>query len=383
MFESLTGNITQGKLYELAGRTDDICTFSLLEGSSSNESYGSVITVQLFYTHNERRILEDNINGMDNKPIVSVKYLNSIKRLEKEKIDKLNNYGIPIEDIVDVMTMHYTPVNNRYGIKEKRVLNSIIVPFKPYGKGRDIGWIYGFMCKKKERCIGFMPDEEDLYIAYRFILDRDKMSEDDRLKVFDRDGHLVMSNVGYHYLMWGLEAGLLKDCDKELLRQLKRMRVRERYELLKDELRRVGIPFNKFRRDYKTQALYFLHSLYRFNDRSLNIMGKHPLFMNYRSFVYIYIRHVNEFNIGKHLVNEDKFQLYEEDVFNMIDHVMHELEDDYQQFREQNPERKYRRTGEKAFYCNGDYYEVYVDKDGRLETFYNATGNKQLNNGKQ
>ncbi len=59
---------------------------------------------------------------------------------------------------------------------------------------------------------------------------------------------------------------------------------------------------------------------------------------------------------------------------------MHELNDDYQQFRDDNPDKKYRRTGNNAFYCLGDYYEVFVDKDGRLESFYKASrdGKKRL-----
>jgi hypothetical protein len=73
------------------------------------------------------------------------------------------------------------------------------------------------------------------------------------------------------------------------------------------------------------------------------------------------------------MAQKDKFQLQEKDVLLMIDHVMHELNNDYQAYREVNPQGKFVRRGEQAYYCRGDYYEVYVDKDGRLESFYKAS----------
>ena len=176
--------------------------------------------------------------------------------------------------------------------------------------------------------------------------------------------------------MWGENAGLLEEKDKELLRELKQRKVQERFGILKDELKKAGISFNLFGGKYKEQALFFLQKLFSFRDKSFNIQGKHPLYMDYRSFVHIYIRHVDDVNMGEQLARKDKFQLYEKDVMYVIDDVMHELNDDYQKFKDENPNLKFFRTGDKAFYRNGDYYEVYVDKDGRLESFYKASRNK-------
>ena len=97
------------------------------------------------------------------------------------------------------------------------------------------------------------------------------------------------------------------------------------------------------------------------------------MYMDFKSFLHIYLRHVDIVNIGNQLAQKDKFQLYEKDVLIMIDHVMRALNDEYQKFREDNPEKKFVRKGEMAYYCRGDYYEVYVDKDGRIETLYKAS----------
>ena len=377
MFEYLTENITQGSLYASAGRRDDVCTLDLREGSEVYNLFGPKVTVVFVYTQEERRKLDAELTNLDDVPNVKAKGLVFLFGRGKDKADYLLSIGIPIKDIVSAFVLHYTPDNNTFGNNEKRSLQITEVPFKAYGGGRDIGWIYGFMCRKKKDGIGFMPDDEDRYTAYRFILERDNMSEDEQHKVIDEDGHVTMTNVGYHYLRWGEEAGLLEERNKGILRELKRRKIHERLEILKDELKKVGISFNLFRGNYKDQAMFFLKKLFTFYDRSFNILGKHPLYMDYRSFVHIYMRHVEDVNMGEQLAQKDKFQLYEKDVMYMIDHVMHELEKDYQQFREENPEKRYKRFGDKAFYCNGDYYEIYVDKEGRLESIYKASRNKK------
>ena len=371
---------TQEQLYTYGGRNDSVFTLSFKPGTDSYQKYGDSPTVSFIYTRDERKALEEDPSAFNNEAFIKARLLVPCKNQRENAAELLLREGINPHDIEQITVLPSSDENNTFQSKEKRTLNVIDVPFKPYGKGRDIGWIYGFMRRKKAVGIGFMPDDEDLYTAYRFIFDKDKMSEEERQKVFDKSGHVVMSNVGYHYLKWCEEAGVLKEQDKELLRELRRRRVRERFEILKDALKRAGISFNLFRSKYKDQALFFIEKLFTFHDKSFNILGKHPLYMDFQSFVHIYMGHVEDVNMGNQLSQKDKFQLYEKDVIHMIDHIMHDLEKDYQQFRDDNPDKKYRRTGNNAFYCLGDYYEVFVDKDGRLESFYKASrdGKKRL-----
>lgn len=374
MFEYMTDNITQGSLYKLAGRTDDVCTLDLREGSDIFQIFGPKVTVVLIYTQRERKMLENDFNSLDDVPNVKAEWLNSLFNKGKDKALILQTEGIPVKDIVGVFVLHYTPNNNTYTNTEvKRSLNIMEIPFEPYGGGRDIGWMYESLKRQKKAGVGFMPEDDALYTAYRFIVDRDDMSEDEKRKVIDKDGHIVMSNVGYYYLSWGEEAGLLKEGEKELLAELKNEKVRERNAILEEELEKVGIHYSYFRKNYKEQAVFLLQRLLSFRDRAFNLSGKHPLYMDFRSFLHIYLRHVDMVNMGDQLALKDKFQLYEKDVMYMIDHVMHNINNDYQLFRDKNPERTYKRYGDMAYYCRGDYYEIYVDKTGRLESFYKAS----------
>lgn len=367
---------TQEQLYLYGGRLDSVFNLTVREDSDAHKKYGDEVTVCFIYTRDERKALEADPASLNSQPCVKAKLLVPYGKQYEGVAKELLECGIETKNVVQALVLPPFEKNNTFPSKEKRTPKVLRIPFKADGKGRDIGWIYGFMCKRKANGLGFMPDDEDLYTAYRFILDNDSMSKEEKQKVFDKDGHVVMSNVGYHYLSWGEEAGLLQEKDKELLRELRRIKIQKRFEILKDELRRVGISFNLFRGNYKDQALFFLQKLFTFHDKDFNVFGKYPLYMDYRSFVHIYMRHVEDVNMGDQLAQKDKFQLYEKDVMHMVTHVMHELNNDYQKFREDNPDKKFRRTGDQAFYCQGDYYEVYVDKDGRLESFYKASRNK-------
>ena len=165
----------------------------------------------------------------------------------------------------------------------------------------------------------------------------------------------------------------MSEKESRIFNTLKQKRNLERVDILDKELKKIGIPFKKFCKDYPEQAKFIYMKLQTFNDRSFNTTGKYPLYMDFRSFVHIYLRHVDMLSMGSQMAQKDKFQLYEKDVVYMIEHVMHELNDDYQKFREENPDKKYKRIGDHAIYCQGDYYELFVGTDGRLESFYNAS----------
>ena len=198
MFEYITENITQGRLYELAGKTDDVCTLTLQKGTKSYEKYGSKVTVVFIYTQKERRQLEADVTSLDDVPNIKAKGLVFLDEKRKMIVDEIKTDGIPVKDIVSALAIHYTPKNNTFNNSEKRSMKKLEIPFKPYGGGKDIGWIYGFLCRLKKGGVGLMPDDEDLFTAYQFILDRNQMTHDERQKVIDKEGKVVMSNVGYH-----------------------------------------------------------------------------------------------------------------------------------------------------------------------------------------
>ena len=366
MFEDLTENITQGNLYRLAGRTDDVCTFDLREGSASYLKFGPTLTVELVYTQEERKQLEKDIAALDKKAMVKAKGL--LLKDDAIKIDLIKT-GIPIQDIISATALHFTPEQNTYTSTDKRKLDVLVIPYEPSRAIDEIDWWYGFMCRRKGAGDILMPEWELDYLACK-SLSTDELTEEESILAHN-------PNVVFHKLRWKDEMGIITKDEKKVFQELKKDRIAKRLDVLKDELKKVGIPFNKFRKDYKDQAVFILNRLFSFCDHSLNSIGKYPLYMDFRSFLHIYLRHVEDVNMGAQMAQKDKFQLYEKDILLMIEHVMHELNTEYQLYRESQSNTQFRKYGDEAIYCMGDYYELSVDKDGRLETFYKASRNKK------
>lgn len=373
LFEVIDKNITQGRLYMLAGKTDDVCTLDLREGSEIYEVFGPKITVEFVYTQKERRMLEEDCCSLDEIPNIKAKGLVFLFGKGKNKKELLLKEGIPVKDIVSAFTIHYTPENNTFTNSDKRSLDVLEVPFEPYGNGDDIGWCYGFLCRLKEDGVGLMPEYENEYLACKYILEKDNLTAEEKNIINKEYGNVGNPDVAYHILFWRKAAGVISDKDSKFFDELKQKRNLKRVEMLDKELKKIGVPFHKFCKEYPEQAEFLHTKLQTFTDRSFNITGKYPLYMDFQSFVHIYLRHVDIMNMGSQMAQKDKFQLQEKDVLLMIDHVMHELNNDYQVYREANPQGKFVRRGEQAYYCRGDYYEVYVGADGRLESFYKAS----------
>ena len=86
--------------------------------------------------------------------------------------------------------------------------------------------------------------------------------------------------------------------------------------------------------------------------------------------MHIYLRHVEELTIAGYYSERTKFQLDEKDVEITIKHVMTALNEEYQVFRDKYPDKQFRKYEDDAYYCNGDYYALRVEPDGRLIQFY-------------
>ena len=60
----------------------------------------------------------------------------------------------------------------------------------------------------------------------------------------------------------------------------------------------------------------------------------------------------------------------------VIGHVMRALSNEYQEYKQRNPNGRFYRRGAMGYYFNGDYYNVDVNPDGSISTFYKGSGKK-------
>ena len=143
-----------------------------------------------------------------------------------------------------------------------------------------------------------------------------------------------------------------------------------------EELKKEGTSWKKLSNSFPQVYKLLSERIAGFHEVRYNITGKHLLYCNFDTLLHVYLRHVRELMVTDQFKNRDKFQLYEEDVMIVMRHVMTALNGDYQKYKDNHPDGRFYRSGKMAYYFNGDYYNVNVNSDGSISTFYKASGKK-------
>ena len=94
------------------------------------------------------------------------------------------------------------------------------------------------------------------------------------------------------------------------------------------------------------------------------------MYLNLEGFLHIYLRHVEDLQIGSQYAHKDKFQLYEKDIEAVISRVLHGINTDYQVYKSDYPTQRYGKYGKDSYYFLGDYYTIQVNEDGSIGTFH-------------
>ena len=367
---------SQEQLYLCGGRDDSVFSLNLREGSDDYRKYGDLTTVCFVYTREERKQLEQNPAVYNDQIFIKAKLLVPNDNQCEGAADEMLNHGINTANIVAITVLHPFESNNTFPSKEKRTPKVLEIPFKAQGKGRDIGWMYGFLKRQKENGVGLMPEDEAAYLAFKCILEPELITENERIAVYDSDDKMN-DKVLRHYLLWKQDADIITEKERSELSRLKKQRFDERMALLEKCLKDQGLSLAKLRKEYPSQAVLILEKVITFNDRSFNSKGRFPLYMNFESLLHIYLRHTEEMNVGGQFADRDKFQLEEKDIITVINIVMRDLNDEYQAYKEKNPNGRFFRNGKMAYYYNGDYYHVNVNVDGSISTFYKGSGDRK------
>jgi len=370
LYKSANG-FTQEEIYAYAGAKDCVATLTLSQESA--RVYGETLTVAFVYYQKERIALEKDKTALND--ISNVKAKELLGELDSSLHAQLLKDGVPTKDIVEMLVGPETEDQNTYTSSHLRKPKVLEIPFESKGNGDDIRFMYGALCHFISDGIELTPEEHNEYLAYKIVLEPEKLTEKEKAEIFDENGKVVNQEVAYFWLMWKNNAGQLTEKNKEDLMQLAKNRIANRFELADKELENMGLSLDKLVKNYPEKANLLISRIINFHERRYNIVGKHLLYMSFKSFLHIYLRHVKELTVENQFGERSKFQLAEKDLNATMNIVLDALNDEYQKYKDEHPNNRFFRKGNMAYYYNGDYYDIDILPDGQIGSFYKRIDN--------
>ena len=370
LYKSANG-FTQKEIYAYAGAKDCVATLTLSQESA--RVYGETLTVAFVYYQKERIALEKDKTALND--ISNVKAKELLGELDSSLHAQLLKDGVPTKDIVEMLVGPETEDQNTYTSSHLRKPKVLEIPFESKGNGDDIRFMYGALCHFISDGIELTPEEHNEYLAYKIVLEPEKLTEKEKAEIFDENGKIVNQEVAYFWLMWKNNAGQLTEKNKEDLMQLAKNRIANRFELADKELENMGLSLDKLVKNYPEKANLLISRIINFHERRYNIVGKHLLYMSFKSFLHIYLRHVKELTVENQFGERSKFQLAEKDLNATMNIVLDALNDEYQKYKDEHPNNRFFRKGNMAYYYNGDYYDIDILPDGQIGSFYKRIDN--------
>ena len=365
IYKSADG-FTQEKIYDYAGAKDCVATLTLTRESA--KVYGEFLTVVFVYYQKERIALEKDKTTLNDVPNVKAKEL--LGELDDSMSAKLIKDGIPTKDIVEMLVGAAAEENNTYASLFLRKPKVLEIPIECEGNSSDILFMYAALCHFIDDGIGLTPEEYNEYLAYKILLEHEKLTEKEKEEIFDKNGTIVNQEVGYFWLLLKKAIGKLSKKNEADLKQLTQNRIANRLDLANKELLNMGLSFEKLAMKYPEKAAFLFLRIVNFREHRYNVIGKHLLYMSFESFLHIYLRHVKELSVENQFEERSKFQLAEEDLKATMDIVLGALNDEYQAYKDEYPNNRFFRKGNMAYYYNGDYYDVDILPDGKIGSFY-------------
>ena len=282
----------QCDIYELAGKNDNVATLQFRKGSESSQLYGENLTVCFEYTLKERQALVVDKNSLNDELYVKAKDL--LCDLGEDERNRLATKGILLEDIVEMVVSPSINEHNTFTSNDKRDIKTLNVEMSASSTGGDITWMYGFLKKMKDDGVALTPEENADYLAYKLVLDKASLTDEEKSRIFDEKGALKDNDVSLAYLLWKKQAKLLNGNDMENLIKLQIIKILERFKKTADELKKMGLSWEKLAEISKDKALLLYKKVTTFREVRYNVTGKNLLYCNFDSFLHVSLRHVED-----------------------------------------------------------------------------------------
>jgi hypothetical protein len=355
-------------IYKFIGRDDKVALFTFHPDSEAYNSYGYSLTVSIIYGVKEREGLEAQYKEKSStKTFGYVKVKPLVEKLNEEQTNALKEQGIFSRDIQSIFSSQWATENPFYQ-EEKRILNKIEIPIRKEPKGGDYDWMYGFNKQLISDGVILIPDSMDFYLAMKMFYEPDEISEEEHILIHENGN--VKTNIERKFLEIKIEKEISSKDEEERFFELTKIHSTANLEILKQELERAGTNLSEL---YTTNAGLFYHLLkgtYQYIPEQLNGFKGRPIYLDWKGYIHIFTRHVEEFSVGERFADKGKLLWHPSDVIPVMKNVIMKVDDEIQEFWQEHPSSRYSKYGIESLYFKGDYYTFHVEADGTVSTFH-------------
>ena len=370
------------EIFLKAGQFDEIVNVSFKHDSESNKLYGKHITGEFIYTPAEREILQEVTNKKNFALTYGyLKFNELVGDLPNDKKKLLKRNGFNAYDISHIIGPNRNLINN-YSDKETRHLPKPIeinVDFSDIDQDDLTINTYSQMLSSGHILIA---DERDKYNAAILKKFGNNIPKNEYNEIFvDASTGEIKKGIRYHYLE-------RKNYSKEGLSTEEGIEYKEILDSILKE--RVSIAFEELKKSHENYIDIFIQY-----PKTINIIttlvanfkverlliGHFPIWWDFERFIHIYLRHVEEIQLGDRFITKTPFQYSLKDVKSLIVFVLRQIQKEIQEHFRKNPGKDFKRQGSMSIYYNGDFYTLHIAKDGRLMTFYKSSKKGLINNG--
>lgn len=357
------------RLFSFIGKHDFTSSIIFKNDSDSFKAYNKNITGELYYTTRERRLLNIKLNSGFKKETDGKVFFKVLLKegLTNEQINNLLKEGFNNKDILRIDYYPYKHNDSYYWKRNKRLSDPIILKINNRNSAL-----------------------ENYQIEYNFyknrILQNDSLANHEKIKMaalqkglriqetenkFDFKKIVNENLVDFEFKV----ENILYDIGEITKFPVKVMKNKSDFikAIIYKEFQKSGIDLNKGPELLKYQKYYFDFIMYGFffQEKILLYSSNLKIILTFEGLLHIVYRHCSSFIIGEANLNKSRIPYELKHFEQLIENCIQSIEDEIENHFIKFPDKKFSKYGDELIRFNGDDYEIHINSNGVIETFYN------------
>ena len=372
-------NFSYEEIYSMYGQFDALVQLELVYKSPAYNKYGRTLLGVFKYTLEQRQELERIIKFKEvprSNQFIQFEP-SEYNDLSAAQIESLNREGIENQDISTVSSLSVKR-QNRYNIKEKKeIQNTVVLEYD--GSGIDENRLkLKFLNLRKGKNYLLAPEEKDAWLGLSLVYEPEIITGD--IEILNERTGKVKEGIRYHQLNAKFSLEAISEEEEEEFNALLFNRAKAKMEILIRELKRSTEKIKNIRKENPEIINYLTRLCVSFEDEVL-LPYEIPIWVDFERFLHIYIRHVEEVQVGERFSDKTVFQYHFKDILRLIKLVIASVYEEIKAHFSAKPTQNFRRMGRRSVYYDGNYYRVEIEPSGKLITFhpYNDNRKEELN----